>query len=163
MIESKKKVQGQFTENQQEITIRFDSYDKKRILKPKNFIERFSYDLNLNIGSLTHLKKKSKQRVTILSGPHVHKKSRQQFRIDLYSAFFVIKIPYGRDCGRASGPSFDKDDNFKTPALSSQNKLPSSKNAYTKFLDLKRKLYVNHIDEGLDITFRYLKRETITL
>lgn len=119
------------------IIIRFDSYDKKRLLKPRNFVKLFSYNLDssdqrsCNIKSFVSLKKRSKKKFTVISGPHVHKKSRQQFRIDLYSSFLVLTIKDNKD--------------------------------YINFLNLKRKLYENFIDEGCNITFRYLQREKIKL
>jgi hypothetical protein len=40
-------------------------------------------------GSIS-LKKKKKILLTILSGPHVHKKSREQYQIDFYRSFFFF-------------------------------------------------------------------------
>jgi hypothetical protein len=46
------------------------------------------------------LKKRNKIAVTVLSGPHVHKKSREQLAISKYSSFLEFKIkntPKGED------------------------------------------------------------------
>jgi len=118
------------TQFNQQITIQFDCFEKNRMVKPKNFIRRFAYDLKLNIKSFVSLKKKTKQRLTVISGPHVHKKSRQQYRIDSYRAFFTLIV--------------------------------QNKEEYARFLDLKRKLYENYLDEGFEITFKYLKKKKMS-
>ncbi len=44
----------------------------------------FSYKLNS-----VFLKKRQQLSITLISGPHVHKKSRDQYKIDHYSGFFI--------------------------------------------------------------------------
>ncbi len=61
------------------------------------FREAFNSSLNFSsshpsrrpFGSIS-LKKKKKILLTILSGPHVHKKSREQYQIDFYRSFFFF-------------------------------------------------------------------------
>lgn len=86
----------------EKITIRFGNYDKNRMLKPKNFIKHFASKLNLDVKSFVSLKKKAKHRFTVISGPHVHKKSRQQYRIDSYVSFFVFELQNEEDFIRFS-------------------------------------------------------------
>lgn len=55
---------------------------------------RAASNLNLNIQSFIYFKKKKKLLLTILSGPHVHKKSREQYKIDHFGAYFKIHVPF---------------------------------------------------------------------
>lgn len=55
---------------------------------------RAASNLNLNIQSFIYFKKKKKLLLTILSGPHVHKKSREQYKIDHFGAYFKINVPF---------------------------------------------------------------------
>lgn len=48
----------------------------------------FSYKLNS-----VFLKKRQQLSLTLISGPHVHKKSRDQYKIDHYSGFFIWSPP----------------------------------------------------------------------
>jgi ribosomal protein S10 len=82
---------------EEKITIRFGSYDKNRLLKPNNFINHTASKLKLDLKSFVSLKKKAKHRFTVISGPHVHKKSRQQYRIDSYVSFFVFELKSKED------------------------------------------------------------------
>jgi len=86
---------GRFFE--EKITIRFGGYDKNRMVKPKNFIKHTASKLKLDVKSFVSLKKKAKHRFTVISGPHVHKKSRQQYRIDSYVSFFVFELKSKED------------------------------------------------------------------
>ena len=42
--------------------------------------------------SLVHQRKRNMRLLTLLSGPHVHKKSRDQYNITRYSATFIVFI-----------------------------------------------------------------------
>jgi hypothetical protein len=46
--------------------------------------------MNLNISAQGHYKKKNQLKITLISGPHVHKKSRDQYKIDRFGAFSAI-------------------------------------------------------------------------
>lgn len=50
-----------------------------------------AFNLSLNIHSSISLRKNKKIMLTILSGPHVHKKSREQYQIDKFSTLYYIK------------------------------------------------------------------------
>ena len=50
-----------------------------------------AYTLGLNFNSFT-LKKKNKILLTTLTSPHVHKKSREQYKIDYYKTYFLCNI-----------------------------------------------------------------------
>jgi ribosomal protein S10 len=61
----------------------------------KNIILHLGHENNLNISSrssFVNLKRRKKLSLTVLSGPHVHKKSREQFEIGHYASFFQINI-----------------------------------------------------------------------
>lgn len=50
--------------------------------------------------SYVSLKKKNKLKITLISGPHVHKKSRDQYKIDYFSGFFILNISSESDFGK---------------------------------------------------------------
>lgn len=50
-----------------------------------------AYNLGLNFNCFT-FKKKNKILLTTLTSPHVHKKSREQYKIDYYRIYFVFNI-----------------------------------------------------------------------
>lgn len=61
----------------------------------KSSILHLGHEHNLNISarsSFVNLKRRKKLSLTVLSGPHVHKKSREQFEIGHYASFFQINI-----------------------------------------------------------------------
>lgn len=53
---------------------------------------RIAQEINLSIRSIVHLRKRNKPLITLLSGPHVHKKSRDQYKIEKRSILFVFII-----------------------------------------------------------------------
>jgi hypothetical protein len=53
---------------------------------------RLAKEMGLPITSRVRLRKKSIASMTLISGPHVHKKSRDQYHIINHSAFFTIII-----------------------------------------------------------------------
>jgi hypothetical protein len=53
-----------------------------------------------HIQSFTYFKKKKKLLLTLISGPHVHKKSREQYKIDHYEACAFFKAAV--DCAPLS-------------------------------------------------------------
>jgi hypothetical protein len=76
---------------------------------------RAASNLNLNIQSFIYFKKKKKLLLTILSGPHVHKKSREQYKIDHFGAYFKINVPF---CPSGSDPLA----NYEGPTLTNEQK-----------------------------------------
>lgn len=61
----------------------------------KNLVLHLGHENNLNISSkssFVNLKRRKKLSLTVLSGPHVHKKSREQFEIGHYASFFQINL-----------------------------------------------------------------------
>jgi hypothetical protein len=70
----------------------------KHLLSSSFFPLREAFNSSLHFSSLSSrrpfgsisLKKKKKILLTILSGPHVHKKSREQYQIDFYRSFFFF-------------------------------------------------------------------------
>jgi ribosomal protein S10 len=82
----------QSTQFKHKITIQLECFEKNRLTQGKKIITRLAQDLGLATGTFICLKKKAKQRFTVISGPHVHKKSRQQYRIDSYCGFFSVLI-----------------------------------------------------------------------
>ncbi len=55
-----------------------------------------AYNLGLNFNCFT-FKKKNKILLTTLTSPHVHKKSREQYKIDYYRIYFVFNIKTWQD------------------------------------------------------------------
>lgn len=51
-----------------------------------------AFNLSLNFYSFISLKKKKKIMLTILAGPHVHKKSREQYKIDHNRAISYVSV-----------------------------------------------------------------------
>lgn len=61
----------------------------------KSSILHLGQEQNLQItsrSSFVNLKRRKKLSLTVLSGPHVHKKSREQFEIGHYASFFQILV-----------------------------------------------------------------------
>ena len=124
----------------QQITIRFESHRPNSIRKSTIAAVRLAREMNLNIPAKVHYKKTNQLAITVIKSPHVHKKSRDQYKIDRYCAFFQVLARRG-----AAGPHAicftergqDRD----------------------KFLEFKNDLYRLHLDEGFSLTFTYLKRE----
>jgi hypothetical protein len=47
----------------------------------------------LRVKSVVHLRKRNKPLITLLSGPHVHKKSREQYKIENRSVIIWFVVP----------------------------------------------------------------------
>ena len=78
------------SEFQQQIKVRIESQTYKI---PKNpFAIRLAKQMGLEAKSFVQLRKGNELLITLISGPHVHKKSRDQYKIVKYSAFFAIGI-----------------------------------------------------------------------
>jgi hypothetical protein len=74
------------------IQIKLGAYQPiPRLIRNSNLLSLLR-DLNLTISSFVFLKKRKQASITVNSGPHVHKKSREQYQILQYSAFFTIKF-----------------------------------------------------------------------
>lgn len=70
--------EGRASRGEQQIEVRFES--RVRSIQ-KNYAIRLAEEMNLNIKSFVCLKKGTKGTITLISGPHVHKKSRDQLRV----------------------------------------------------------------------------------
>jgi len=115
------------------IQIKLGAYQPiPRLIRDSNLLGLLR-DLNLNISSFVSLKKHKQASVTINSGPHVHKKSREQYQILYFSAFFTIHLAN------------------LTPSISAK-----------KILELKAKLYQPGLGLGLDTTITYSKHDTVS-
>lgn len=55
-----------------------------------------AYNLNLNLNCFT-LKKKNKILLTTLTSPHVHKKSREQYKINCYTMCIILNLKHVQD------------------------------------------------------------------
>lgn len=74
------------------IQIKLGAYQPiPRLIRNSNLLGLLR-DLNLNISSFVFLKKQKRASVTVNSGPHVHKKSREQYQIHQFNAFFTINL-----------------------------------------------------------------------
>ena len=75
---------------QQQIKVQIESQTYKI---PKNpFAIRLAKHMGLELKSRVPLRKRNELSITLISGPHVHKKSRDQYKIVKYSAFFIVNI-----------------------------------------------------------------------
>lgn len=115
-----------------QVLIKFESYNPIK----KDLIISLARQINLPIKSYINLKKKNKILVTVISGPHVHKKSREQYKIDYYQSLLLLEL--------------DKD--FSTLHNDSLN---------SKFLYFKHQIYEKALDKGLEITYTYKKKEKL--
>lgn len=97
-------------------------------------------EMNLNITARGHYKKKNQMKITLISGPHVHKKSRDQYKIDRFGAFLVLGVI-------GSKPTSDTN-------LAGER---------DKFLEFKNKLFRSNLDQGFSLSFTYLNRESLVL
>jgi ribosomal protein S10 len=97
------------------------------------FIFHLAEKMNVNITSFINLKKKDNTLITVLSGPHIDKKSREQFCISKYAKIFIMDF--------TTISSFDEINHFKN------------------FLVLKK----TFLDYPFDISFTYFERENLKL
>lgn len=108
-------------------------------------------EMNLNISAQGHYKKKNQLKITLISGPHVHKKSRDQYKIDRFGAFSVVGGP--TKLAAPGAPGFDANPCAVNSPIKERD----------KFLEYKNKLYRLNLDEGFSLTFTYSNRETFVI
>jgi hypothetical protein len=72
-------------------------------VQPKRSVIRIAQEINLNIRSIVHLRKRNKPLITLLSGPHVHKKSRDQYKIENRSIIFGFELEGEEGKGEGEG------------------------------------------------------------
>ncbi len=128
----------------QQITLKLESYRPNSTKCSVNIIERIAREMNLNITARGHYKKKNQIKITLISGPHVHKKSRDQYKIDkfgTYSVFNKINLQ----------PIHEVDYVDDIDLIRERN----------KFLEFKNKLFRLNLDQGFFLTFTYLNRESL--
>ena len=159
------------------VTIRLESHRPSSTRSCAAAAGRMAREMNLNISAQGHYKKKNQLKITLISGPHVHKKSRDQYKIDRFGAFLVIcggsrhlnrspsaAMTSGEDpAGQGAGGGVSLD-----PAKSETPQVDSvwgrrPRRGADKFLEFKNKLYRLNLDEGFSLTFTYLNRETFVL
>jgi ribosomal protein S10 len=75
---------------QQQIKVKMESQTYEIPTNP--FAIRLAKHMGLEVKSWVQSKKQNELSITLISGPHVHKKSRDQYKIVKYSAFFIINI-----------------------------------------------------------------------
>jgi hypothetical protein len=94
---------------------------------------RIAQGLNPSIRSIVHPRKRNKPPITSSSGPHVHKKSRDQFRTTCHSIASMI-VPRGND------------DRFKSPK--SRSVPPGANHAYPKREQVRPPTTPNKDEQG---------------
>ena len=115
------------------------------------FILNLAEKMNVNITSFINLKRKDNTLITVLSGPHIDKKSREQFCISKYSKIFIIDFVNIRTMEGQS--AFDS--SLCQPIISPFDEIKHFKN----FLLLKKIV----LDHPFDISFTYFEHENIKL
>lgn len=73
-------------------------------VQPKRSVIRIAQEINLNIRSIVHLRKRNKPLITLLSGPHVHKKSRDQYKIENRSIIFGFVVEDSENHSTTTSP-----------------------------------------------------------
>jgi hypothetical protein len=103
--------------------------------------------MDLNIPAKVHYKKTDQLAITVIKSPHVHKKSRDQYKIDRYCAFSQVlarpRLDVGANDDRGAIARQDREGRFLT----------------AQFLEFKNDSYRLHLDEGFSLTPTYPKRE----
>lgn len=148
----------------QQITIKLESYRPSSTRSCAAAAGRMAREIDLNILAQGHYKKKNQLKITLISGPHVHKKSRDQYKIDRFGAFLVISKEINEVnevCPEGANRHINKltangSDFFKGPA-GAHNFVEFGE--CDKFLEFKNKLYRFNLDEGFSLTFIYSNRE----
>ena len=123
---------------EQKITIKFESNNGRlRTKKTAYDVAQWAKQMQLTgKKNVVFLKKKPRRLlITLISGPHIHKKSREQFSVGRYSGSLVLKMQ------------------------KSEGRSPKEK----AFANLKKKLYKLNMDEGYSVTFTYLRDECVRL
>lgn len=124
----------------QRITLRLESHRPSSTKCSADAVGRMAREMDLNITARGHYKKTNQMKITLISGPHVHKKSRDQYKIDRFGAFLVLG-------GFGLQPTSDN----------------NSAGERDKFLEWKNKLYRLNLDQGFSPTLTYLNRETLVI
>lgn len=75
------------------VVVKFHSHHPLSHLLFPSLPVRLAFFSHLSLSSFVHLPVLCSHFFTLLSGPHVHKKSRQQFLILVHRFFFVVRIP----------------------------------------------------------------------
>jgi len=157
------------TQNLDSVTLRLESHRQASLKKSTLAAGRIAREMNLSVAAQGHYKKKNQLTITLISGPHVHKKSRDQYKIDRYGAFLVLCNLSGTKAGvsattllQTSEGSSSELAAFST-ALQPSTVDPTNHGSRDKFLEFKNKLYRLYLDEGFSMTFTYLTHESASL
>ncbi len=183
--------------------VKFESHNQIKFTKMNATIRRlaeemgigfeqgpsFSYTPPPQLNSV-FLKKRQQLSLTLISGPHVHKKSRDQYKIDHYSGFFIWSPPslaegdapalhasatHGTTAKGPSSPSglppasevADREQSMRSatsrigPNLAGAP-LPRGAQA-GKLLELRSKLYQLEFDTGFNISYTYKKKDALRI
>jgi hypothetical protein len=134
-------------------------------------------EMDLDITARGHYRKKNQPKVTLISGPHVHKKSRDQYKIDRFGASPVSggiggnqasqdpKLDSGlQPTGIVEPAESTKSTKLTRSTESTQStQLMESGGEREKFLEFKNRSYRPNLDQGFSPTFTYPNRETLVL
>jgi len=74
----------------QKTVIRIEGHNPR--MQIERSVIRIAREINPSMRSIVHLRKRNKPSITLLSGPHVHKKSRDQYSIADHRSLFVFVI-----------------------------------------------------------------------
>jgi ribosomal protein S10 len=91
-IELKKNTSPILAERSYKITTMICFASFKPITLKRQLAMNLARDLNLRAGSIADPKKKNKLLLSVISGPHVHKKSRDQYNMHVCRAYCAITI-----------------------------------------------------------------------
>nr|BBH42932.1 ribosomal protein S10 [Marophrys sp. SRT127] len=103
----------------------------KPINRKRELAMNLARDHNLHIESTVDFKKKNQLLLSVIAGPHVHKKSRDQYKMQIYRGLFVLVV--------------------------------NTREEYKRFLTYKKQLYRLQVDEGMQLSFAYLRDEVCCL
>jgi ribosomal protein S10 len=162
-------------QNLDTVTLRLESHRQASLKKSTLAAGRIAREMNLSVAAQGHYKKKNQLTITLISGPHVHKKSRDQYKIDRYGAFLVLCNLSGTaststtqpdvsattllHTSHSAGEPNDVHDKLAASSTALQPSTGDPKNQRDKFLEFKNKLYRLYLDEGFSMTFTYLTHE----
>ena len=79
------------------VKIHFHSFRKRKIKNLVHHVTNFSLNTKCKIDSVIFFKSKPFKKFTILSSPHVYKKSRKQYVIYKYKSLVNVSIPEKKD------------------------------------------------------------------
>lgn len=75
---------------QRKVMIRIEGHNPSSQIERS--IIRIAQEINSGISSILHPRKRNKPPITLLSGPHVHKKSRDQHKMERSTIIFMFDI-----------------------------------------------------------------------